>query len=63
MSELLPPEMSPPVIEAPEASRQFVVSAVARCDLDQLSQDQRTRVRREIHAEHAYDELAEEYRP
>ena len=54
--------MSQPVIEAPGARRQFVVSAVARGGLDQLLEE-RTRIRHEIDAEHGYDELEEEYRP
>jgi GTP-binding protein len=62
-TDLLPPDMSPPVIEAPEAWGQFVVSAVARRGLDQLLEDLWTRIRHEIDAEHVYDELEEEYRP
>ncbi|HEX6559809.1 MAG TPA: GTPase ObgE [Longimicrobiales bacterium] len=62
-ADLLPGDESPPVIAAPGAWGQYVVSSVARRGLDTLLEDLWTRVRREIESEQVYDELEEEYRP
>lgn len=62
-SDILPPDMTAPVIAAPGAWAQYVVSAVAQRGLESLLEDLWTRVRQEIEAEQIYDELEEEYRP
>ena len=62
-SDILAADATVPVIAAPGAWGQYVVSAVARRDLDALLEDLWSRVRQEIDAEHVYDELEEEYRP
>lgn len=62
-SDIIGPDESPPHIEAPGAWGQYVISAVARRGLERLLEDLWTHVRKEIDAEHAYDELEEEYRP
>lgn len=63
-ADILPPDASPPHIDAPDAWGQYVVSAVARKGLDKLLEDLWARVRAAIEEEeYEYDELEEEYRP
>lgn len=63
-SDILPPDASPPRIDAPQAWGQYVISSVARRGLDQLLEDLWQRVRAAIEEEdYEYDELEEESRP
>ena len=63
-SDILPPDETPPRIDAPDAWGQYVISSVARRGLDQLLEDLWKRVRAAIEEEeYEYDELEEEYRP
>ncbi len=63
-ADILPPDASPPAIDAPDAWGQYVISAVARKGLDKLLEDLWARVRAAIEEEeYEYDELEEEYRP
>lgn len=62
-ADILGPDDQPPVIEAPAAWGQYVISSVAQRGLDVLLEDLYTQVRKEIKSETVYDELEEEYRP
>lgn len=62
-SDIIGPDDEPPIIEAPGAFGQYVISSVAQRGLDVLLEDLWTRLRKEIQSEAVYDELEEEYRP